>query len=179
MQPYAKKKKTAKNVFFSRVHATLHLLRRMVHPLFRLRESRAAAPKRRKSCRTQGDFCSSIRPSVRPSLHSPQALLGLKSALSELKSALSGLESVRAELERTNFRPERADFRKERADPRPERADVRLERADFRSERVDFRPERADFRLERAWGGLTNGWMNGRMEEQKSPCVLYAGLRPL
>merc|ERR1711911_250311 len=46
----------------------------------------AAAPKGTKSCRTQGDFCSSFRHSVRSS---PQALSGLKFALSGLKSALS------------------------------------------------------------------------------------------
>ena len=90
----------------------------------------AAAPKGTKSCRTQGDFRSSFRPSVHPSVRSPQALSGLKSALSglkftlsDLKSALSGLESVRAD-----FRPERTDFRPGRADLRPERADSRPER---------------------------------------------------
>ena len=34
-------------------------------------------------------------------------------------------------------------------------------------------PERADFRLERAWGGRQmDGWMDGRMDKQKSPCAL-------
>ena len=47
----------------------------------------AAARKGTKSCRTQGDFLSSVILSVHPS--APQALSGLK-------SALSGLESVRA-----------------------------------------------------------------------------------
>ena len=50
----------------------------------------AAAPKGTKSCRSQGDFCSSVCPFVSP----PQALSGLKSALSGLKSALLGLKSA-------------------------------------------------------------------------------------
>ena len=48
----------------------------------------AAAPKGTKSCRTQGDFRSSIHPSV------PQALPGLESVLSGLKSTFSGLKSA-------------------------------------------------------------------------------------
>merc|ERR1711911_219533 len=60
----------------------------------------AAAPKGTKSCRTQGDFCSSFRHSVRSS---PQALSGLKSALSGLKSTLSGLKSALSGLESAHF----------------------------------------------------------------------------
>ena len=68
-----------------------------------------------------------------------------------------------------NLRPDGADLRLERADLRHERTDFRFERADLGPERADFRPERADFRPERAWGG---GRMDGRTDEQKSPCVL-------
>ena len=55
-----------------------------------------------------------VIPSVCPSICSPQALPGLK-------SALPGLESVNADLrpERTDFSPERVDFRPEMADTRP------------------------------------------------------------
>ena len=114
----------------------------------------AASPKGMKSCRTQGDFRSFVRPSALSGLKS--ALSGLKSTLSGLKSALSGLES-------------------ERADLRPERTDFRPERADFRPERVDFRPERTDFRPERVWGGQMGGRMDGRT---KVP-LCCTGLRPL
>ena len=60
----------------------------------------AAAPRGTKSCRTQGNFFSSICLFVRISIRlSPQALsefalLAQKSALSGLKSALSGLKSL-------------------------------------------------------------------------------------
>ena len=51
-----------------------------------------------------------------------------------------------------------------------ERADFRPGRADLRPERTGFRPDRANFRPERALG--TDGWTDGRTDEQKSPCVL-------
>ena len=54
----------------------------------------AAAPKGTMSCRTQGDFRSSVRAFVRSFVRPPQALSGLKSALSGLKSTLSGLKSA-------------------------------------------------------------------------------------
>ena len=49
----------------------------------------AAAPKGTMSCRTQGDFRSFVRSSVRPA---PRGLSGLKSGLSGLKSSLLGLK---------------------------------------------------------------------------------------
>ena len=52
----------------------------------------AAAPKGTMSCRTQGDFRSSVRPFVRSFVRPPQALSGLKSALSGLKFTLSDLK---------------------------------------------------------------------------------------
>ena len=61
----------------------------------------AAAPKGTKSCRTQGDFRSSVCAYIRSFVRPPQALSGLKSALSglkftlsDLKYAFSGLESA-------------------------------------------------------------------------------------
>ena len=48
------------------------------------KRKQGSEPKGTKSCRTQGDFCSSVRPFVSP----PQALSGLESALSGLKYAL-------------------------------------------------------------------------------------------
>ena len=55
-----------------------------------------AAPKEMKSCRTQGDVCSFVRPFIRPP-HSgfsgfKSGLSGLKSGLSDLKSGLSDLK---------------------------------------------------------------------------------------
>ena len=128
----------------------------------------AAAPKGTKSCRTHGDFRSSIHLFVRSSVGPPQALSGLKSALSGLKSALSGLKSALSGLEsaRVDVRPERTGFR-------PEKADFRPERAGSRPEKADFRPERAYFRPERAWGGQTNG----RTNERTSP-VFYRTSTP-
>ena len=50
----------------------------------------------------------------------------------------------------------------------PERTDCGPVRADSRPDRADLRLVRADFRPERAW----ERWMDGQMDERKSPCVL-------
>ena len=140
-----------------------------------------AAPKGTMSCRTQGDYRSSVRSFVRP----PQALSGLKSALSGLKftlsdlkyafsgleSALSGLKSalsgIESALSGLNFAL--SGLKTALSGPlRPSQALC----FPSQPERADFRPKRADFRPERAWG--TNKQTNKR--RNKSPPVFYRTL---
>ena len=77
-----------------------------------MRESRAAAPKGTKSCRTQGDFCLSY----------------LKKLMRCYRGLTEGIQEPKLRFKKADLRPENADWKLERADLKLERAGLRLER---------------------------------------------------
>ena len=79
-----------------------------------MRESRAAAPKGAKSCRTQGDFCSSY----------------LKKWMRCYRGLTEGLQEPKLRSKKADVRPENANWKLKRADLRLERAGLGLERSE-------------------------------------------------
>ena len=121
--------------------------------------SRAAGLKGMQSCRTQGDFCSSVH------------LISLRSKRADLKP-----ESIFEVLidEREAGEAWKGLFGAWRWENTFQiwKADFRSERAGFSLVRVDFRPERADFRPE-----TQRGWISGLGGQILSQRSRFSGLR--
>ena len=80
--------------------------------------SRAAAPKGTKSCRTQGDFCSSC----------------LKKWMRCYRELTDGLQEPKLRSKKADVRPENANRKLKRADLKLERAGLGLERSEDRKQ---------------------------------------------
>ena len=132
----------------------------------------AAASMGMKSCRTQADFCSSVRSSVRLFVSPTQALSGLKSALSGLKSALSGLKSALSGLEsalsglKSAFSGLKPVFPGLKSSPQIQ--GLRGQISGLRGQISGLGGQISGLR----GPGGTNEQTNGRTDKQKSPCVL-------